>query len=207
MSGRDVLAALLALLACSRDASATVQLDPSSVSVAQPGDRGRTCVSLVTGGQEVAGTQNDLVWDGRCATLPYESACEVAGTHGKSLYARAGAGDDCRLRALVLSLSDVDPIADGVLYCCDFVVQAAPGTCCAVRVTDAGASDSRGNAVAGVVGGSASLCVAFAGAASPTPTATPAPSAGDGCQVAPVHGATAAPLLAALALGLVRRRR
>ena len=196
---------LIGLLALTRSAVADVTLDLSSTTVERPGDTGRVCVSLSTGGQDVAGTQNDLVWDGTCATLD-EGACVVAGTHGKQLNTRIQASDDFRLRALILSLTDVDPIADGLLYCCDVTVEAAPGACCDVAIVDAGASDSKGNAVT-VSGGTGELCVAATGA--PTPTATPRSTANDddGCQIAPPHGIGAAPWLAALALLLLRRRR
>ena len=197
--------ALLAALGTAT-ASAEVRLDLSGATVAAPGDTARVCVSLATGGQEVAGTQNDLVWDGTCATVPDDSACVATGSHGKDLQTRIQASEDFRLRALVLSLTDVDPIADGELYCCDVTIEAAPGACCDIAVVDAGASDSKGNAVP-VSGSDAELCVAATGA--PTPTATPRPGGtdDDGCQVAPAGGAGAAPLLAALALLLARRRR
>lgn len=201
------LVLLVALLGAARVAAGDVHLDLGSATVAHPGDTGRLCVSLDTGGAEVAGTQNDLVWDGSCAALPSESACAVAGTHGKELHSRIQSSDDFRLRALVLSLSDVDPIDDGVLYCCDFTVESAPGTCCHVTVTDAGASDSKGDSVA-VNGGTGQLCVGGSGGgASSTPTAGPSANDDDGCQLAPAHGTTAAPLLAALAIFLLRRRR
>lgn len=207
MAYRVRLVALIALLGAGR-AAADVRLDLSSTTVAQPGDSGRVCVSLATGGADVAGTQNDLVWDGRCATLPDESACVVAGTHAKELHSRIQASDDFRLRALILSLSDVDPIADGLLYCCDFAVQAAPGACCPIALDHARASDSRGDLV-DVIAGAGELCVAGAGGASPTPTATPRPPANDdhGCQMASPGTGVAAPWLVALALLLLRRRR
>jgi len=200
---------LVGVLAVGSPASADVVLRLSSATVAQSGDSGQVCVSLDTGGENVAGTQNDLVWDGRCATLPDESACAVAGSHGKQLDTRIQATDDFRLRALILSLTDVDPIADGLLYCCDFTVDAAPGACCSVAIDRPGASDTKGNAVA-VTGRPGELCVAAVEDPSPTrtPTATPPPSNNDddGCQVTPARGTAAAPWLAALALLLLRRR-
>ena len=94
-----------------------VSLGVSSATVAQPGGTAQVCVSLVTGGEEVAGTQNDLVWDGTCMTLN-DNACSAAGSHGKQVNTRIQNSADFRMRVLVLSLSDVDPIDDGVLYCC-----------------------------------------------------------------------------------------
>jgi MYXO-CTERM domain-containing protein len=121
------------------------------------GDRGATggaaqvCVSLVTGGEEVAGTQNDLVWDGTCMSLN-ENGCSAAGTHGKQVNTRLQNSADFRMRVLVLSLSDVDPIDDGVLYCCRVQGEAPSGSCCSISVVNTGASDSKGKAVAGVGG-------------------------------------------------------
>jgi hypothetical protein len=166
------LATVLASLATTSPAAAAVTLQLSSATVARPGDVGQLCVTLNSAGQEVAGTQNDLVWDGACATLADESACAVAGTHGKQLSARIQNSFDFRLRALILSLTDVDPIDDGVLYCCDFTVEAALGSCCDVGLVNPGVSDSRGNAVV-ALGSSAQLCV---GAARETPIVTATPS-------------------------------
>lgn len=195
-----------------------VTLQLGSASVAQPGDSAEICVSLATGGAAVAGTQNDLAWDGACATLPDAAHCYAAGTHGKSLQGKLLDQRDFTYRALVLSLSDVDPIADGVLYCCVFTVEAAAGTCCDVQVSGAGAADPRGEALAARgVGGT--LCVAAGGAPStPTPTPTPtfmqtfscltcvAPQDGDGCQVGTAQASAAWPLAIAAALVVLRRR-
>ena len=119
--------------------------------MAQPGGAAQVCVSLVTGGEEVAGTQNDLVWDGTCMTLN-DNGCSAAGTHGKQVNTRIQNSADFRMRVLVLSLSDVDPIDDGVLYCCQVQGEAPSGSCCSISVVNTGASDSKGNAVAGVGG-------------------------------------------------------
>jgi MYXO-CTERM domain-containing protein len=151
------LALFAALLAM--PAPAAVTLQASSTTVANPGDSGTICVTLLTGGQEVAGTQNDLVWDGSCASLPDTSSCYAAGNHGKSLQGKLLDNRDFTYRALILSLGDVDPIDSGVLYCCNFVAEAAAGQCCTISMTGMGASDSKGNAVS-ALGGPGKLCVA-----------------------------------------------
>jgi MYXO-CTERM domain-containing protein len=210
-------AAFALLLLLVSPATAAVQLNASSATVPVGGDTATVCVALATGGAEVAGTQNDLVWDGTCATLPDESSCYASGTHRKSLQGKLLDNRDFSYRALILSLSDVDPIDDGVLSCCDFVVEAAPGTCCPVDVVSAGASDSKGNAVI-AYGNRAKVCTAANGARpSPTPTPTQCSSGcggggsdeDDGCQVAaPSRGGGAAiwPLaIAAIILALRRR--
>lgn len=137
--------------------ASAVQLSISSAQVAQPGGSAQLCVSLSTGGQEVAGTQNDLVWDGTCMTLN-EGACSAAGSHGKQVNTRIQNSADFRMRVLVLSLSDVDPIDDGVLYCCNVQGEAPAGSCCSISVVNTGASDSAGKAVGGVGGNSGNLC-------------------------------------------------
>lgn len=150
--------ALLAALSAA-PARAAVTLQASSTTVSSPGQTGTICVGLITGGEEVAGTQNDLVWDGACASLPDTSSCYAAGSHGKSLQGKLLENRDFTYRALILSLSDVDPMDSGILYCCNFVAEAAPGQCCNIAMTGMGASDSSGNAVA-ALGSSGKLCVA-----------------------------------------------
>src|SRR5215472_1143081 len=76
----------LALLGYALPAAAgTVVLRAILVGV-DSGDAAEVCVSLDSGGARVAGTQNDLVWDGSCATLPDASACEAYGATGKQLH-------------------------------------------------------------------------------------------------------------------------
>jgi hypothetical protein len=154
-------AALLAAL-CADPARAAVTLQASSTTVSSPGQSGTICVALITGGEEVAGTQNDLVWDGACASLPDTGSCYAAGSHGKSLQGKLLENRDFTYRALILSLSDVDPMDSGVLYCCNFVAEAEPGQCCNIAMTGMGASDSKGTAVA-ALGSSGKLCVASSG--------------------------------------------
>lgn len=160
----------------------------SSANVAQPGDLAEVCVSLDSGGQEVAGTQNDLVWDGFCASL---RECRVDPATGKDLHGRQQNTEDFRYRLLLLSLSDVDPIPDGGLYCCDFQIEADAGTCCAAEVVNAGASDPQGNALPLDAGPPARLCV--------EPAAGSASGDDDGCQVVAANAASIWPGLGALA--------
>jgi len=166
-----------------------VSLNVTSTAVAESGDVGTMCVSLDSGGQEVAGTQNDLVWDGFCATF---LECRVDPASGKELHGRQQNSEDFRYRVLVLSLLDVDPIPDGGLYCCDFQVEAAAGSCCAVEVVNAGGSDPQGNALSLDAGPPARLCV--------EPTAAGGASGDDdGCQVVAADGASIWPGLGVLA--------
>src|SRR5690606_31324814 len=111
---------------------------------------------------------------------------------GKDLYGRFQASEDFRYRALVLSLFDVDPIPDGGLYCCDFQVEADAGSCCAVGVAHAVASDPNGNSLTLDAGPPAQLCVEPAAGGS-------ASGDDDGCQVVAADGASIWPGLGALA--------
>ena len=158
--GGTILWALaLTALAGARSAHGAASLSVSSTTVANQGDSGQICVILNTGGEEVAGTQNDLVWDGSCATLSAGSNCYAAGTHGKGLSGKLLDARDFTYRALILSLSDVDPIDSGPLYCCAFQSEAAPGSCCNISIVGAGASDPRGKAI-GANGSSGKICTA-----------------------------------------------
>lgn len=99
------------------------------------------CVELETGAEAIAGTQNELDWDADCATFV---GCEEIGAHGKGL-AVAQKGGESALRALVLSLTDVNPIADGPLYCCSFTFEHLdPSQCCPIGIRSAAASDPAG---------------------------------------------------------------
>lgn len=153
--------AALALGGMSQPAAAAVSMSASSAQVSNPGDFGTICVALATNGESVAGTQNDLSWDGACATLD-ESNCSAAGTHGKQLSGKLIPQRDFVYRALVLSLTDVDPIDDGLLYCCRFQAEAAPGQCCDIKMSNAQASDPRGEAIAALTN-TAKLCVSNSG--------------------------------------------
>ncbi|MGH7786021.1 MAG: hypothetical protein ACRERC_04090, partial [Candidatus Binatia bacterium] len=156
--------AVVALAGLAQPASAAVSLSASSAQVSNPGDFGTICVSLATNGEKVAGTQNDLSWDGACATLD-DSNCAAAGSHGKQLSGKLIPQRDFVYRALVLSLTDVDPMADGPLYCCRFQAEAAPGQCCDIKMSNAQASDPEGGAIAALTN-TAKLCVSNSGSGS-----------------------------------------
>ena len=203
--------ALLALMIWTDRAVGGVVLRAGSATVDAPGDVADLCVSLDTGGEQIAGTQNDLVWDGNCATLPSVSSCQAAPSLNKQLQGGFPPQFDFTFRALILSFGDVDPIPDGELYCCAFTVETAPGSCCTVDITRAGASDPKGNAIGIVAANSAQLCVR-ASNLTPLPNATPTPTAtihGDnsGCQVASPESNLVVPLSLALAALLYALRR
>jgi concanavalin A-like lectin/glucanase superfamily protein len=131
-----------------------VTLSVDSTAVAESGGAGEVCVHLAGGGSSVAGTQNDLVWDDSCATL---QGCSAAPRTGKSLNTSFPPGEPSTLHALVLSITDVDPIPDGALYCCDFTAELDSG-CCPIQVTNALGSDPQGKRL-DIVGVPGSICV------------------------------------------------
>lgn len=207
----------LALLA-PQLADAGVKLTASAATVAHPGDTAEICIALDSGGAAVAGTQNDLVWDGSCATLPSDASCEAVAVGGQTLFGKLVAFSDFTYRALILSLDDVEPIDDGDLYCCSFTAEAEAGQCCAIEITGAQAADPDGRAL-DTSESPGQLCVDAAGLdPAPTPTHTPEPTptdcvqicgrtAGGGCQIDAPPGASSAALwLGGLALLILRRR-
>ena len=107
----------------------------------------KLCLGLDAGGQKVAGTQNDLIWDSSCANLK-ASSCAAVPESKKPLHGNMPANAPSTYRALVFALDNVDPIRDGPLYCCEFDLTGPGDGCCAVRLERLGASDSVGTAVA-----------------------------------------------------------
>lgn len=160
------LAALLAAPAASHAVNLTMEATKSD------GGAIRVCVGLDSTGQKVAGTQNDLVWDGSCAKL-VAGSCAAVSDVNKPLHGNAPPALPNTFRALVFALDNVDPIRDGALYCCDYEMTAGP-ECCAIKLDRLGASDPTGNALE-TIGEPAQLCL-NTGAPAP-PGAVPAPPA------------------------------
>jgi hypothetical protein len=117
-------------------------------------------VTLQTMGSEVAGTQNDLVYPpdseiGVVADNDGNPTCAVNPAINKNGTAFSFQPPNCNdagtctgVRALVLSLSNVNPIADGSkLYDCLFSVGASPPNTYEVDTVNNGASDPDGNAL------------------------------------------------------------
>lgn len=135
--------ALLVCASCSDDGGfGGTTLRAESVSVAASAVA-RVCLELSTGGEEVAATQNDLRWDAGCLSLV--DRCTVDPAIDKMLLTNQRGSNE--LRAIVISLTDIDPIPAGPLYCCDFRATAAAG-CCAIEVAGASGSDPEGRALA-----------------------------------------------------------
>lgn len=151
-----------------------------------PGERVTFTVFLSTAGALVAGVQADIAFDPLntpvAATGSGRPDCTVNPDINKDATAFAFQPPGCTgasctaFRAIVLSLSNVDPIPDGSeLYTCNVDISpgAAPGTYPLV-ISNVGMSTPDGQAIpsSGTDG-----AINVIGGPSPTPTATPPPTA------------------------------
>jgi hypothetical protein len=134
---------------CTGDACARLS---ASVGAGRPGELVPLEVRLNGSPWPVAGVQNDLAIDPAIAAVAAAEngrpACRVEPAIEKNGTAFSYQSNGA-VRALVLALDNVDPIADGaVLYRCDVRVaaEAEPGRY-PVRVTETGASDPSGIAL------------------------------------------------------------
>jgi len=175
-AGAVHVALVLAVLLCvSAVRAAAVYMTLSATKT--EGANVHVCVGVESGGQKVAGTQNDLVWDAACATLKADS-CAAVPDSKKPLHGNAVKDDPARYRALVFALDNVEPVRDGSLYCCDFTLTGGGDSCCAVRFDRLGVSDPVGGTLE-VSGNPAQLCLATgaAPAGAAAPPAAPPPAA------------------------------
>lgn len=105
----------------------------------------RVCVHLDSAGEEIAGIQNDIVWDPSCAT-PIDNSCSLLARHTTLSTALLGSS---KMTAFVFAFNNVDPLPDGNLYCCEFVVQDVEGdACCPLRLEGTRGSTPDGKFVA-----------------------------------------------------------
>jgi hypothetical protein len=125
-------------------ADATLFLSSASATL---GQSGRMCVSMTGGANQVAGLQANLRWDDTCMT-PVDSRrlCRAEAATGKNVQSalqRRGI-----LKAILISFSDVNPIPDGPLFCCEFTAVGTEGTRCApVQMTDIIGSTAKGERI------------------------------------------------------------
>jgi hypothetical protein len=154
------------------------EIPPAKVATREAAKTGRTTLGLTSaqgkrgdvvsvsaklgaGGARIAGTQNDIVFDPTQIAVARDASGRPACTANRQVQKDATAfsfvpkdcGNNCTtVRALVLSLSNVDPIADGsVLYTCRVQIrpEAASGTH-RLKLTKVGFSDPAGRAIDGV---------------------------------------------------------
>ncbi len=191
------LGAALAL-ACTPACLPAATISVSSASVDAPFEEAEICVSLeLRAGEEIAGTENELIWQSSCASIAQES-CAPNPAHGKMLTdsLRPGDGGSTSYKALVLSFSDTNPIPAGELYCCRFAANLqSEGECCQISVVAPGASDPVGREVAVAAAAPGRLCLGFVNESPiPTPTsvatATPVPPQTPPTTVSPAATAT-----------------
>jgi hypothetical protein len=113
-------------------------------------------VTLDSGGLDVAGIQNDIHFDPLtpvAATISGRPDCTANPAHGKSVFTAfqpsgCTVGLTCTgMRALVLSLSDVNTIPDGLLYTCKVAISPfAPSGTYPLVNSNQGSSDPDGGA-------------------------------------------------------------
>jgi hypothetical protein len=130
----------------------------------EPGERVTIAVSLFSAGAQIAGTENDLHFDGvNIAVAARDDGtpdCTVEPATRKNGTAFAFVPYGCvgaactGVRALVFAFDNVDPIADGsVLYSCTVAVAlGAPNGSYAVTLADIVMSDPQGHRILGVRG-------------------------------------------------------
>ena len=112
--GCAVLAALPAVVMASATYSTEQDVNPQT-------GNWRVCVMQDNGANQVAGVQMELSWDPGCmssASASGKPKCESNPDTGKTVQSAMKGGS--MLKAIFLSFSDVEPIPDGWLFCCDF---------------------------------------------------------------------------------------
>jgi hypothetical protein len=173
-----------------------------STAMGAPGQLVGFEVALSTGGAAIAGTQNDLVFDPLNAPVAADvhgrPSCSVNSAIGKDgstfAFEPAGCvGSRCTgIRALIFSVQDSAPIADGsVLYTCAVAIaaQALPGSY-ALTLSKLVLSDPLGNPIGGAVATDGAIIVTVPTA---TPTPTPVPTATRAAVSIVVGNGTGAP--------------
>ncbi|GBD27202.1 hypothetical protein HRbin30_02546 [bacterium HR30] len=139
-------------------------------------------VRLAAGGREIVATQNDLVLGGGIRIeagnggRPDCTVNPALDKNGSSFgFLPPGcSGETCtQVRAVIVSLENVDPIPDGaVLYTCRATLTDVEAR---VEVTGVVGSDANGDPVPGVGGRDGFVCVEPPPTATPTITHTPGP--------------------------------
>jgi MYXO-CTERM domain-containing protein len=181
MRTRVLLAAAAALLLSSLPAGAAI-IACGEVDAVQGGTAVVEVSLQVEGAEQVAGMQNDLTFDP--AVFAIENAdCVINpaigpdSTLAKQLSTNSALTNPTRVRNLLVSLENSDPIPSGLLYTCTFAVSpaAAVGDYTLANI-NVRASDPQGD----VVPTTATDC-RIAVAAAPTPTPTPQCTTDDDC--------------------------
>ena len=180
---------VVALLACVGLASTAhaARIACGEVTAQQGGDAVVEVSLEVTGDEQVAGMQNDLTYDPAVFAIQ-DADCVINpaigpdSALGKELGTNNALMNPPRLRNLLVSLDNVDPIPSGLLYTCTFRVaaDATPGDYVLDNINQR-ASDPQGV----VVPTTASNCKVRVDPA-PTPTATPRCRTNEDCPAGEV---------------------
>jgi hypothetical protein len=142
----------LAVLILSTPAAHAAVVEYGETTIAA-GAIGQITVALRSEGAEIAGVQNDIglppfiriVGDGNSIACRVNPAIGKEATAYRLLWRSPGSE---RLRAIVISLQNVAPIPDGVLYACDVEVAAdTPPGRYALAASNVQASDPNGRAI------------------------------------------------------------
>ena len=137
--GAAVLRAGL-LFVCSlfvASAARAVSLSVVSTQVQNSSDTASVCVALNSEGKGVVGIANELSWSTDCA-----SGISCEGGNIRSI-ARGSGG----FKVIVLDMKGLNPIPDGILYCCTLRMSLDQVNSCAIQISDAQSSDAGGQAL------------------------------------------------------------
>lgn len=129
--------ALLMQTAAAEAANFTAQTTPTG------GQGANVCVFMDGGNNEIAGAQMDLNWDPNCMESAAGSSkpkCRSNPDTNKTV--QSALKSPGLLKAIMISFSDVDPIPDGLLFCCEFTLKGNDS--CNVGITNLIGSSGQG---------------------------------------------------------------
>jgi hypothetical protein len=128
-----------------RGTVAGVLLAVGVVGTSSVGFAAQVCVLMDNSGDQVAGMQIDLAWDGTCMSgaqgAGKSAQCTANASTGKN--ANSSFTGPSGMRVLFFAMDNVDPIPDGELFCCNFTAPARP--CCGLQIGHLIASDATGH--------------------------------------------------------------
>lgn len=177
--------------------AAVVAIAPRSTPI-QVGAASDVCVVMREGAQGIAGIQMNLSWDDRClAPADPKQLCKASPASGKTT--QTALQSPSELKAIVISFTDVSPIPDGELFCCQFVGKQRDDSC-RVEISKVIGSTAQGDRVDGIKAEEGRLAVvdpaAQQAAASPRVK-------DDGCAIRSHAGESRSGALIVVAVGVI----
>jgi hypothetical protein len=125
-----------------------------------PGSTVPVCVSLANNMGQIAGVQTDLSWDPNCVSPVVSGGfpvCRPNPSTGKDATPTMINGTS--FTVLVFSITDLNPVPNGQIFCCDFLlVQSPPTPCCTIGVGNVRGSTARGGAITNIEGVDGQVC-------------------------------------------------